>query len=825
MNGQSTSTSAPKSFRVFEWSAALLLLVVFWLGMLASLRNTCQTSDEGVHAAAGYTFWRFNDYRFDPENANLSGRVMALPLLFGNYKFPATESKFWQSAQEWDVAWRWFYELGNDADAMNFQGRAASGLLAVVLGFLVWRWSRRLFGSAGGMISLLLYVLNPSILANGALMTSDTTAALFFLAASWAWWRMLHRLTIGRLVISGLTMGGLFVSKMSGVLIIPMALALLVARMIDRAPLPAGFLSVTDLRSRASRCVAFIVAIVAHTIIVLAVVWAFYGFRYSAFSPKMPEGNWTSQVWEAVVEKPRPVNLLDQIALTPTQRKQVQQIFTRDGAEPEGWSIASLKALDDIKAEVLTKEQSTRLQQLLRAPPPRFVARVLETLRHYHLLPEAYVYGFGHAWHNSNERTAFLNGQYSFFGWWTFFPYTFLVKTPISVFLVMAIAIAAVARRLSRSDSDRRSRLVKGFYETLPLWVLLVVYWVTAIVSHLNIGHRHILPTYPPLFILCGVAGYWIKAPAPNQSRSAWPRYGLARLTRGVLILAFLVLAGEVVYRFPHYLAYFNGIITPAEAYKHLVDSSLDWGQDLPEVRGYIERKNPPRPVYLSYFGGTVSPVYYRIPAILGYCVPDRYRDPPVEQLVFPADQADALLYDFFQRKPEYDGQVFGKARQDDKVFVVAIKKPSALRLTAGTYIISATLLQAITLPRWGTFGHWNQRLEKQYQMAVLLTKALLSDRPAERSAALPQLTPGQWITGINTFERLRFHRLAAFLRHRKPDDNIGYSMLVYHLTESDLSLALDGPPPELERDILQERFGPPRPLPMATDDIQQKSE
>src|SRR5215472_8554130 len=182
--------------------------------MMASLRHTSQTADEGIHAAAGYTYWRFNDYRFDPENANLSQRVMALPLLFGNYRSPPIDSDVWRTADEGKLAWQWFNDPDNDIDSMDFRGRAACGALAVILGFLVWQWSRKLFGAAGGMISLVLFVFNPSILANGALMTSDTTAALFFLASIWAWWRLLERLTLGRFVISGLTIGGLLVSKM-----------------------------------------------------------------------------------------------------------------------------------------------------------------------------------------------------------------------------------------------------------------------------------------------------------------------------------------------------------------------------------------------------------------------------------------------------------------------------------------------------------------------------------------------------------------------------------------------------------------------------------
>src|SRR5256714_7295904 len=430
--------------RLPEELIVIVLLLSFWVVMLLSLRHTTMTSDEGAHAAAGYTYWRFNDYRFDPENANLAQRVMALPLLFGNYKFPPLDRYFWQPAQAWKLAWQCFYDLGNDADAMARRGRAACGLFAVALGFLVWRWSRQLFGPIGGMISLLLCVLNPSILANGALMTSDTAAALFFLAAIWAFWRMLHRFTVGRLITSGLAMGGVFLAKMSGVLIVPMALVLFAATIIRSSSLPIIFFGLkTDLRSRSSRLIAFAIGAVGHIVIVVAMIWAFYGFRYTAFSPQLPSGRWSISIWEGLLGKPPPGELLSQVSLSSDQREQIQRIFKRDKAEEESWSEPALKALNDAKNEVLNEEQGARLDQLIRSPSPKLVGRVLEIVRHYRLLPEAYIYGFAHSWRHSLERAAFLNGEFSLFGFHTFFPYTFLVKTPLAVFVVIAIAFAA----------------------------------------------------------------------------------------------------------------------------------------------------------------------------------------------------------------------------------------------------------------------------------------------------------------------------------------------------------------------------------------------
>ena len=44
----------------------------------------------------------------------------------------------------------------------------------------------------------------------------------------------------------------------------------------------------------------------------------------------------------------------------------------------------------------------------------------------------------------------------------------------------------------------------------------------------------------------------------------------------------------------------------------------------------------------------------------------------------------------------------------------------------------------------------------------------------------------------------MRFARLCSFLREREPDAKIGYSILIYRLTDADLARALAGPPCEL---------------------------
>src|SRR5206468_11204129 len=69
---------------------------------------------------------------------------------------------------------------------------------------------------------------------------------------------------------------------------------------------------------------------------------------------------------------------------------------------------------------------------------------------------------------------------------------------------------------------------------------------------------------------------------------------------------------------YPHYLAYFNELAGgPRNGYKRLVDSNLDWGQDLKGLKRWADEKrlDATHPLYLSYFG-TADPRYYQIPHI-----------------------------------------------------------------------------------------------------------------------------------------------------------------------------------------------------------------
>ena len=111
-------------------------------------------------------------------------------------------------------------------------------------------------------------------------------------------------------------------------------------------------------------------------------------------------------------------------------------------------------------------------------------------------------------------------------------------------------------------------------------------------------------------------------------------------LSRGLLRALVLVLAGwyavGTLRVHPHYLAYFNELGGgPRNGYRLLVDSNLDWGQDLKGLKAWMDARRVSR-IKLSYFG-SADPAYYGIDAenLPGYSAPHPVR---VTREVRPGD-------------------------------------------------------------------------------------------------------------------------------------------------------------------------------------------
>jgi len=184
--------------------------------------------------------------------------------------------------------------------------------------------------------------------------------------------------------------------------------------------------------------------------------------------------------------------------------------------------------------------------------------------------------------HYEGGQSAFLMGSYSTHGWWYYFPIAFLLKTPIPLLIFLTMAFLFLSFRKNRAQH---------YFLLVPVGVLAGI----AIVGHLNIGIRHILPVYPFLIVV---------ASSVITVRFSHPRFFAGCI--GGLALWYLWSALSI---FPSYLAYFNEFVGQERRHEILVDSNLDWGQDLKRLKRFTDQKGI-KQIYLSYFG-TAAPCYY----------------------------------------------------------------------------------------------------------------------------------------------------------------------------------------------------------------------
>jgi len=188
--------------------------------------------------------------------------------------------------------------------------------------------------------------------------------------------------------------------------------------------------------------------------------------------------------------------------------------------------------------------------------------------------------------HNDTGHLSYLLGEVRRDGWWYFYLVALTVKTPIPLLLSAPFGLAWLARQgWRRADA----------WPLAPLVLVITVLGFASVFSRINIGVRHILIVYPFLALA-----------AAATVRRAWQ--GIAALRhRGVARAATVALAAAVTWQlstlfsaFPDYLPYFNEAVAHPE--RVLVDSDLDWGQDLRRLELRAARLRIPH-LALAYRG------------------------------------------------------------------------------------------------------------------------------------------------------------------------------------------------------------------------------
>jgi 4-amino-4-deoxy-L-arabinose transferase-like glycosyltransferase len=158
--------------------------------------------------------------------------------------------------------------------------------------------------------------------------------------------------------------------------------------------------------------------------------------------------------------------------------------------------------------------------------------------------------------HNSKGHPAYLLGERADFGWWYYYLVVLAVKTPLPFLALLGYGAFLCVRKPAH----------RGAWLALAFSLGILVF---SLFSRINIGVRHILPVYLGFSIAAAAGALRLLELSRTAKWAGW--------TLGLLLVW---LCATSALSHPDYLPYFNALAGD-EPEKIVVDSDLDWGQDM----------------------------------------------------------------------------------------------------------------------------------------------------------------------------------------------------------------------------------------------------
>ena len=545
----------------FTYALAALMLGFMLVIAFFSMLGDSAIMDEVAHLPAGYSYIEKADMRLNPEHPPLVKDLAGLSIWLGSkitgeeIIFPET-IKAWQTDinGQWDFGFNFMYQSGNDADWMLLFGRLPMLLILLAMGIYVFKWANELFGRKAALLALFFYAFSPTFIAHGRFVTTDVAAAAGIFIATYYFVKWLKAPSAINLIAAGIVFGIAQLAKFSAFLLIPLFGAMIFLWIILE--------TIKNSKSGQNWIVSFFRNIGKYLGGVIAigaigyifVVWPVYAFHVANY----------------------PMEL---------QQRDIKIILSSFGMR---W-VADL------------------IYWMAGIPALRGLAQ----------------YGFGLAMviqRAAGGNTTYFLGEISAAGSRLYFPFVYLTKEALTLHILSLIALILGMASLIKQrffTSINFFKVLRDNIAQVAMIGFIALYWGSSIRSPLNIGVRHILPTFPFIFLLISSQiGKWIKFNASygndvlkniKETFSQIKWLGLKCFLIGFLIIWQIA---SVISVYPSFLSYYNESVGgPANGYKYVTDSNTDWGQDLKRLASWVNENNI-KIIYVDYFGGAI-PSYY----------------------------------------------------------------------------------------------------------------------------------------------------------------------------------------------------------------------
>ncbi|MBI2669983.1 MAG: glycosyltransferase family 39 protein [Candidatus Yanofskybacteria bacterium] len=535
--------------RLIKFFAGVIIVVAVILAV-SSVWNDSIIVDEVPHIGAGYSYLVKQDMRLNPEHPPLAKDLAAIPLLFVNLKQDVFNSEFWQTDinGQWNFGRRLIFNSGNDADLIKHLAKLPMLSFFILSAILIFKWARKLYGNTGGITALILFAFSPTVITHSRFVTTDLPALFGILFATYFYIKFLKDQTRKNSLLAAVFFGIALLLKFSTFLLVPFFVLLALIYGFVKNPRPADNKAPWFLAKVKDAAKSVWATILIFIIGFVVIVWPVYYFHTYNYPPER-------------------------------QHRDTQELLSSYGnrmfANPVVWASD---------------------KPVIRA---------------------AAQYGLGLLMVNQRAvggNTTYFLGEVSRFGWHKYFPIVYLIKEPLAWWgmVLMALFFAAWQWRYPLKEwVNREYHFIRNHIDEFAMLLWLLLYWGISINSTLNIGVRHLLPVYP--FAILLVSGQISKLVKSLKLKVQNESSKIKKILFTFYFLLFTLL-GWYVYEnvrvYPYYLTYFNQIVGgPSEGHKYVVDSNLDWGQDLVRFSNWVKKNNIPK-IEFDYFGWA-DPSYY----------------------------------------------------------------------------------------------------------------------------------------------------------------------------------------------------------------------